>query len=152
MTNSGLMVLFPTQTNSYVRPFNFCRSTVSNFTVHFQVRKHTVVFPFYFFLNICVKFLYNNESSFDTFQYFSHMPFCISAPNNEIITDPTGIHFYSDLCEELLDWSFTLSTTRGFCYDLVTVYLFCTVSLPSMCSFNVISHENMVSGMLYLFL
>lgn len=80
------------------------------------------------------------------------MPFLFSAPNNEIITDPIGIHFYSDLCEELLDWSFTLSTTRGASYDLVTVYLFYTVSFfPSIHSFNVTSCENMVSGLFYLF-
>lgn len=46
VTDLGLMVLIPTQTNSYVRPFNFCKSTVSNFTVHFQVRKKKMLMGF----------------------------------------------------------------------------------------------------------
>lgn len=71
VTDSGLMVLFLTQTNSYLRPFNFCKSTVSNFTVHFQVRKKYRPVSFLFLPKyICVIFLCNNESFFDTFQYF----------------------------------------------------------------------------------
>lgn len=133
MTDSGLMVLFLTQTNSYLRPFNFCKSTVSNFTVHFQVRKKYRPVSFLFLPKyICVIFLCNNESFFDTFQYFFLT--CLSFFQFQIMKSsltPIGIHFCSDLCEEHLDWSFILSTTRGVCYDLVTVYSFYTVSLFS---------------------
>lgn len=124
--------------NSYVRAFNVCIATVANFTVHFQVLQNTDVFPHYIFLNIFALLSFCAiMNHFLTHSNISHMPFFFSAPNNEIITDPIGIHFCSDLCEELLDWSFTLSTTRGVCCDLVTVYLFYTVSLfhphiPSM--------------------
>ena len=126
----ALCFSFLPQTNSHVRPFNFCISTISNFTVHFQVRKSTDVFLCYSFLNVTVllSFLCNDESLFDTFQYFFRT--CLSffsAPNNEILADPTGTHFSSDLCAELLDWSFTLSTAREVDCDLVIVYLFYTV-------------------------
>lgn len=71
-------------------------------------------------------------------------------PNNEVASDPVGIGLCSDLCEELFDWSFTLSRTAGNCWYFATIYLLYGFLLSlTHSSFNVILSENMLSYLDY---